>query len=87
MNTHKLKVNQEFFEKILSGDKNFEIRLGDTVFNEGDRLVLLEKDLNTNDLTGRKIEKTVTYSRNTKDIKHWTAEQIEKFGLQIIAFK
>lgn len=87
MNKIELKVDKEFFEKILSGDKNFEIRLGNKEFNKGDILVIMEKDPNTNELTGRKIEKIVTYVRNTKDIKHWSKEDIEKYGLQIIAFK
>jgi len=87
MKTHELKVDKEFFEKVLSGEKNFEIRLGNKTYKEGDTLILLEKDSVTKELTGRKTEKTVTYSRNTKDVKHWSKEEIEKFGLQIIAFK
>ncbi len=87
MNKIELKVDKEYFEKILSGDKNFEIRLGDRNFLEGDVLVILEKDPGTKELTGRKTEKIVTYVRNTKDINHWSKEDVEKYGLQIIAFK
>ncbi len=87
MTSHQLKVNKDFFEKILSGDKNFEIRLGDKQYKVGDVLILIEKDPLTNNLTGRTVKKTVTYSRNTKDISHWTKEETEKYGLQIIAFK
>ncbi len=83
----ELKVNKEHFEKILSDNKKFEIRLGDQKFNEGNILVLLEKDPGTKELTGRKIEKIITYVRNTKDIKHWSKEEIEKYGLEIIGFK
>ena len=83
----ELKVDREYFEKILSGEKTFEIRLGDKDFNVGDTLILLEKDPDRKELTGRKIEKVITYLRNTKDIKHYSKEDIEKYGLQIIAFK
>jgi hypothetical protein len=83
----ELKVNKEDFEKILSGDKTFEVRLGDRNFQTDDVLVLLEKDPDTKELTGRKVEKTITFTKNTKDANHWPKEDIEKFGLQIIAFK
>lgn len=42
---HK-KVWKEYFEKIISGKKKFELRLDDFDVNEGDTLVLeeLKKD-------------------------------------------
>lgn len=87
MKTHKLKVNKEFFEKILTGDKNFEIRLGDSQYSAGDELTLLEKNPDDGSLTGRSVKKVISYTRNTKDIKHWAEEDIQKYGLTIIAFK
>ena len=36
------KVWPEFFEKIISGKKKFELRLADFEINEGDTLVLDE---------------------------------------------
>ena len=87
MNKIELKVDKEFFEKILSGDKTFDIRLGDKKFSKGDILVILEKDRITKKLTGRQLEKIVTYVRNTKDVNHWPKEEVEKYGFQIIAFK
>ena len=83
----ELKVDKEYFEQILSGSKNFEIRLGDKNIEIGDMLVLLERDPLTKKLTSRKIEKIVTVLRNTKDINHWPRMEIEKYGLQIIGFK
>ena len=83
----ELKVDKEYFEQILSGSKNFEIRLGDKNIEIGDMLVLLERDPLTKKLTSRKIEKIVTVLRNTKDINHWPRMEIEKYGLQVIAFK
>jgi hypothetical protein len=87
MNRIELKINREFFEQILLGDKNFEIRLGDMEFNKGDTLILLEKDPVTKELTGRSMKKIITMVRNTKDINHWPKEDVEKYGLQIIGFK
>jgi hypothetical protein len=81
------KVWPKFFEKILSGDKTFELRLADWKCDAGDVLVLQEWDPKTKDYTGREIEKKITYVIKTKDQKFWTREEIEKHGLQIIAFK
>ena len=84
---HELKVNKEFFEKILSGDKNYEVRLGDTEYQIGDTIKLLEKDPLTKELTGRSIDKLITIISNTKNVTYWPKEDIEKFGLKIIGFK
>lgn len=40
-NIHK-KINPEYFNAILSGKKNFELRLNDFDINEGDTMVLEE---------------------------------------------
>lgn len=77
----------EFFEKILKGEKNFDLRLADFDVKEGDILVLKEFNPKTKQYTGRVIEKKVNYVLKTKDLKFWTKEEIDKFGLQIIGFK
>jgi ASC-1-like (ASCH) protein len=84
------KTWPEYFEKILSGDKTFELRLADWECNIGDTLVLKEWDPKTKSYTGRKVEKIVTYVAKTKDADKWnmfSKEDIEKFGFQIISFK
>lgn len=81
------KVWPEYFEKILLGEKKFEVRLADWKCKPGDILILEEWDPKTGKYTGRKIEKKVTYVLKTKDIKFWSKEEIEKYGLQIIGFK
>lgn len=40
--SHTLKLLPEFFEEVLNGNKNFEIRKNDRGFHKGDRLVLKE---------------------------------------------
>ena len=51
------KIDKEYFEEVLKGIKNYEMRLNDFKCKAGDVLVLLEKDPKTKILTGRKIEK------------------------------
>lgn len=81
------KVWPEYFKKIKSGDKTFELRLADWKCKIGDVLVLKEWDPKTKEYTGREIEKKVTYVIKTKDQKFWSKEEIEKYGLQVIGFK
>jgi len=84
------KIWPEYFAKISSGDKTFELRLADWQCGVGDILVLREWDPGTKDYTGRQIEKAVTYVMKTKgaeDWGMWSKEDIEKYGFQIISFK
>lgn len=81
------KVQTPYFEAILKGDKNFEVRLNDFECKEGDVLVLREWDPEKNDYTGRTLEKKVTYIVKTRDLPFWSKEEIEEKGYQIIGFK
>ena len=63
------KVWPEYFEKILSGNKKYELRLADFECNPGDVLVLKEWSPKTKQYTGRVIEKKVTYVLKTKELK------------------
>jgi len=75
------------FEKILSGEKTFDTRLANFKCKPGDILVLEEYDSVKKKYTGRKIEKKITFVLNTKRQKYWSQGDINKYGLQIIAFK
>jgi hypothetical protein len=81
------KVWPEYFEKIISGDKTFEIRLADWDCEEGDVLVLKEWDPKTKKYSGQIIEKKITSIYKTKDFSFWTKDEIDKYGFQIIGFK
>ncbi len=81
------KVWPKYFQKIVDGDKTFELRLADFKCERGDTLVLKEWDPETQQYTGRIIEKEVTYVSKTKDVKFWPEEEIKKYGFQIISFK
>jgi ribosomal protein S17 len=81
------KVDKPFFDKMVSGEKNFELRIADWSCKVGDTLVISEWDPETKEFTGRTLEKQVTYVLKTKDIDFWTKEEIEKFGFMVIALK
>jgi len=83
---HK-KVWPEYFEKIISGKKKFELRLADFEVNEGDTLVLEEWDNKKKEYTGRKVEVVATYIFKTKGQTFWPQEEVEKYGFQIIQFE
>jgi len=81
------KAWPELFQKILSGEKTFDIRLANFECKPGDILFLREWDPKTKQYTGRAIEKKVTHVLRTKELKFWPKEEIEKHGLQVIGFK
>jgi ASC-1-like (ASCH) protein len=85
----KKKCWPEYFNHILSGKKNFELRLNDFEVEEGDILILEEWDPNTKEYTGRTIEKNVTYVARFKvdEIFTSTEEELREKGLQIISLK
>ena len=56
---HDLKILPEYFEAIVKGEKNFEVRFNDRNFAKGDILLLREHDGNS--YTGRQITTEVTY--------------------------
>ncbi|MFA5888689.1 MAG: DUF3850 domain-containing protein [Candidatus Paceibacterota bacterium] len=81
------KAWPEYFDKIISGEKNFDLRLADWECKAGDVLVLKEWDPNIRKYTGREIEKEITFVLKTKDMHSWSEEDIEKYGFQIISIK
>ena len=81
------KIWPEYFEKILSGEKNFELRLADWKCAPGDILVLKEWHPETKVYTGREITKEVSCVVKSKDLKSFSAEDIKKYGWQVIGFK
>jgi len=74
------KVQHKYFEAILEGRKQFEIRLADFKYKPGDTLVLVEQSINGKDLTGRKLECEVLFTINTKIAeKFWSKKKIDKY--------
>ena len=81
------KVWPEYFQKIVDGVKTYELRLADFECRPGDTLALKEWNPQTQQYTGRVLEKQVTYVGKTKSQPFWPKEEVEKYGFQIIAFK
>ena len=81
------KCDKVWFDKILSGEKKFEVRLADFEVNEGDTLIVEEWDKDKKEYTGRKIEVVATYILKTKSQTFWPPEEVEKYGFQIIQFE
>ena len=84
---HK-KTWRTSFEKVLAGDKTFEIRLADWKCEPGDILILDEVDDETKEYTGRSIRKIVgTVARLDEMPDYWPEEEVAKFGYQVISLK
>jgi hypothetical protein len=81
------KIWQEYFEKILSGEKKLELRLADFEVNKGDILILKEWNKDKEAYTGREIEVVATYILRTKDQTVWSREEVDKYGFQVILFE
>ncbi len=81
------KIWPEYFEAVASGDKTFELRLGDFECSAGDVLVLREWNPETKEYTGRQVEKQVSYVVKTKGQKFWSEEDVAKHGFQVIGFR
>ena len=83
MNIEK-KIWPENFEKILNGEKKFELRLADFEISKGDTLVLREYNSETKTYTGRVIEKKAMQIIKVNLTSMYTLEQLNKFGVYII---
>lgn len=83
----KKKVWPEYFQKLVDGDKKYELRLADWACKKGDILVLEEWDPREKKYTGRSTEKKVTMVIKTKDLEFWSREEVDKYGYQIISFE
>jgi hypothetical protein len=81
------KTWPELFQKILVGEKTFDARIADFACSLGDILIFKEWDPKTKQYTGRIIEKKITYIFKTKEASFWQKDELERYGLQIMAFK
>lgn len=70
--THELKTETKYFNEVISGNKNFELRKNDRGFKKGDYLLLIDFDKEKQESTGRSFYKTISY----------VLESAPEFGLQ-----
>ncbi|MCX6814917.1 MAG: DUF3850 domain-containing protein [Candidatus Aenigmarchaeota archaeon] len=78
------KCRPEFFELVLSGKKNAEIRLADFSLRAGDMLILEEWDPKKKKYTGRKISRNVRSVVKVDVSKMHSMEEIKKNGFYLI---
>ena len=85
-NVIRKKTWPAYFEKVLSGEKRFEVRLADFECKEGDLLVLEEWDPETEEYTGRHLTKKIGYTLNTKDLvlDVYGPDYVAKTGLLVM---
>lgn len=85
MKTIKKKSWPEYFEKALSGEKKFELRIADFDIKPGDILILEEYNPKTKTYTGRSIKKKINYIMQTKDMeKIHSKKELEKHGIYVL---
>jgi hypothetical protein len=84
MSEIRKKVYKEWFDRIVSGEKTFELRLNDWKCQPGDILILDEIDENSAP-TGRSLRKKVGTVVKTNEIDYWSENEIAKYGYQIIS--
>ena len=80
----KKKIWPEYFELVSSGKKKFELRVADFEVGEGDTLLLEEWDPKTNQYTGRKIEKKISFVLKFNLNDFGQEEVIKEKGLVVI---
>lgn len=86
MSEIKKKIWPETFELVNSGKKKFELRLADFDITEGDTLILEEWNPDTQQYTGRRIERKVEFVRKFRLDDYGQKKEIEEKGLYIIQF-
>lgn len=58
---HDLKVWKEFFKDLETKKKTFEVRKNDRNFQVGDLLMLMEYNKETDNFTGRYLEREIVF--------------------------
>ena len=83
--THEIKLREEYADAVLSGDKCFEVRENDRVYQKGDRVrfIVIDKyNLQIGHyLTVMKVEYEITYVLSGWGLKeNWVA-----FGIKPVS--
>lgn len=73
---HNIKIQPQYFDAVLSGDKPFEIRYNDREYKQGHIVVLHEYDSKHSHYTGRRVKATIGTVSNYAQRKDWVV-----FGL------
>jgi len=74
---HTLKIWQEYYSQVISGNKKFEIRNNDRDFQVGDVLILQEYDPDVDSYTGEMVSAKITYITNFGQKENYVVMSIE----------
>lgn len=62
MEIHYLKINTKYLDRIISGQKTFEIRKNDRDYQVGDQLFLKESNPDCEILNARNVKAKIIYT-------------------------
>ena len=74
----------DLFEKVLAGEKTFDMRVADFDVQPGDILEQIEVNYSGTP-TGRKVRHIVGEVLRTKEIDFWKQEDIDQYGYQVMS--
>jgi len=80
----KKKIWPKYFNLVVAGKKQFELRVADFDIEEGDTLILEEWDPETKEYTGRKIKKQAKYILKFKLDDFGQRKEAEEHGFFVI---
>jgi hypothetical protein len=80
------KVEQEYFDRIITGDKR-DIQIAADALHEGDTVILEEWDPHTQKYTDRKIEAVVTAVHPLPAAAEGAVQERDEEKLQLIQFE
>ncbi len=83
--THLLKIWPEYFERMIDGAKNFEVRRNDRDFQVGDYLCLQEWRPESEAFSGRVLTRKVIYSLHGHDSDVGICAGYVVMGLEAVA--
>ena len=78
------KSYSDLFEKVLTGEKTFDMRIADFDIQPGDILEQIEINYDGTP-TGRKVRHVVGEVLHTKKVNFWKQEDIDQYGYQVMS--
>ena len=78
------KSYSDLFEKVLAGEKTFDMRVADFDIQPGDILEQIEVKYDGTP-TGRTVRHVVGEVLRTKEIDFWKQEDINQYGYQVMS--
>ena len=78
------KSYPDLFEKVLAGEKTFDMRVADFDIQPGDILEQIEVNYDGTP-TGRTVRHVVGEVLRTKEVDFWKQEDIDQYGSQVMS--